>query len=772
MIFNYEKIPTELKKLKRWVLFRIDKVDGRETKIPINANSGYGAKSNDPETWTTFDYALSKVDYYKCHGIGFMLGNGYFGVDLDKLSESEEAKEVAKEFVSKLNSYTEWSQSKNGIHIICKGKLPPGARRKGHIEMYDNARFFAMTGNVISGVNLEVEERSKEIKELFEKYIEKKLPKGSYLFKRSEIYGNKNNNIISNSNKLSDDEVITRAIESKNGSLFSCLYYGSWEGIYKSQSEADMAFCSLLAFWTGKDAVQMERIFRNSKLYRPKWDTKRGQETYGSITIDNAIKMCQDVYSQEKEENGVVYNAQTGEVMQTKNYDLSDTGNAQRFIDKYGESLRYNFDNKCWVYWNGKTWIKDITQVVKSKADLLIEEMKKEALNEPNEKYAVELFKNVKRLSSNTGKEAMLKEAMHMKGIATTNADYDKNKYLLNCNNGVVDLRNGVLLEHNKNFMMSKNTNIDVDLNGEPTEWKRCLLNIFLNKQDMVDFIQKAIGYSLTGDTKEQCFFQCYGNGSNGKSVFFNTLYNCLGDYILNAQVESILTRNNNAGGASSDIARMKGARFVRTNEPNEGARFNEGLVKQLTGGDVITARFLYGGEFEYRPEFKLWIACNYKLIVRGTDKGIWRRMRLIPFEAVFEGENDDKTMESKLQKELPQILGWAIKGCLKWQAEGLGIPKDVEVATNEYRQEMDIVETFCKDCVLKRPNAREKATDVFEAYRKWAIAGNEWCMTQSKFGIEMGKKFEKKNINGYVYYLGLLLKKNDRSYVFTKEDR
>lgn len=773
-MFKYDKIPQDMRNTRRWVLWRIRKMeDGRTTKIPINANNGYGAKSNDEDTWVGFEEAKGKVEYFNCQGIGFMLGNGYFGVDIDHAIDN---KDLVNEFAGALKSYTEKSQSGEGIHIICKGVLPVGPRRKGNIEMYDSVRFFALTGDVLEGHDYDgVYDRTEEIKPLFEKYlnpkpVEKKVNENAYVYRKEDVAPKNPNKKPAN---LTNDEVIQKAMESKNGSLFNCLYYGQWSGIYKSQSEADAAFCSMLAFWTNRNAIQMDEIFRSSKLYREKWDTKRGTKTYGEITIESAINQCRDVYEVVEDDNSRVYNPLTGEVETKKDYDLNDTGNAQRFIDRFGENIRYNFDNKCWVIWDGKTWVRDVKQTVKSKVDILIEEMKEEAVHEPNDKYAMEMFKNIKHISSNSGKEAMLKEAMHMGNIATTNADYDNEKWLLNCSNGVIDLKTGKILPHDKKYMMSKNTGVVADLENEPKVWNKCLMDIFKGSVDLINFIHKCIGYSCTGDTTEQCFFQCYGLGSNGKGVFANTISTMLGDYALNVQVESILTRPNGSNGASSDIARMKGARFIRTNEPSEGSRFNEGLVKQLTGSDIVTARYLYGTEFEFKPEFKLWIWCNYKIVVRGTDKGIWRRMRLVPFEATFEGKNNDKELQKKLLKELPQILGWAIKGCLLWQKEGLDMPNEVEQATNSYREEMDIVESFCKECVIIKSNHmfREKASDVFKAYKEWAILGNEWCMTQSKFGLEMSKRFEKKNINGYVYYLGITLRKNDKTYVFNRKD-
>lgn len=766
--YDYAQLPEEMKAQKRWVLWKKENREGRMTKLPVNAKTGYLAKSNDENTWVDFKTAFDKYtsEYYRnIEGLGFMLGNGFFGVDIDHAVDS--SLEIVTEFVDALNSYTEISQSGDGVHIICKGVLPEGARRKGNIEMYDNVRFFALTGNLYNGEKRALADCTDKIIPLYNKYLlnKKEAPEGAYVFERAVS----ENHPTFTAPKLSDDEIISKALSSKNAGLFSLLYYGQWQGVYNSQSEADMAFCSLLAFWTGKDPVQMDRIFRTSQLIREKWDAKNGDSTYGRKTIDSAIRMCNEVYIPKRERlESSTYQETKGEPA-PKCYDLNDTGNAERFVDMFGENIRYNFDNKCWVIWDGKTWQKDTRQLTKCYADLMIEKMKEEAVKEPDTKIADSLWKNVKHMASNSGKEAMLKEAQHIGVIPTQNKDYDQNAYLLNCNNGVVDLRTGVILPHRREYMLSRNTGIDCDMSGEPTLWVETLTGIFKKSIDMVDYIQKALGYSITGDTKEQCFFQCWGNGSNGKSLFFGVVYNVFGSYALNAQVESILTRGkSNSGNASPDIARMDGARFVRTNEPNEGARFNEGLVKQLTGGDdTITARFLYGQDFEFTPIFKLWIACNYKIVVRGTDKGIWRRQRLIPFTADFEGANDDKERREKLRQEYPKILGWIVKGCLKWQKEGLESPTEVKIATEEYKDEMDIVESWANECLILNKKYREKSGELYQSYERWAREGNEYKMSKTKFGLELSKKFEKTIVNGYVYYCGVQLRSKSTGYVY-----
>lgn len=767
MKYDYSRLPEALKKERRFVLWKLGTRPGgdKPTKVPVSALTGYGAKSNDPDTWADFGTALGKVDYYGCDGIGIMLGDGLFGVDVDHALGSGKAE--VDEIVDALSSYAEVSQSGDGVHVLCLGSLPKGRRRKGNVEMYDSARFFALTGNVYEG-HAAIRDCTESIKPIYEKYLGEKKPetppRGAYVFEREP------RKVSVPRSPLSDSEVLEKARSARNASSFNLLYEGQWQGVYPSQSEADFALCSLLAFWTNKDAGQMDRLFRSSGLMREKWDTRRGDMTYGEQCVSRAIESCREAYV--PSEQAAV--PEGGGKAAKPVYSLDDTGNARRFVDRFGENIRYNFDNKAWYIWNGKFWAKDEKDLIKCYADVLIEEMKREIPDEAEGSSAQALIRNIKHVSSSSGKEAMLKEAQHIGDMPTRNEDYDKDPYLLNCGNGVVDLRTGELLPHERGYMMARNTRVAADMEGEPELWEETLQGIFKGSQDLVDFAQEAVGYSATGDTKETCFFQCYGDGSNGKSLFFSVIADCLGDYALNAQVETILARGKApSSNASPDIARMAGARFVRTTEPNEGARFNEGLVKQITGGhDKITARFLYASDFEFTPCFKLWIACNYKIAVRGTDKGIWRRMRLIPFEASFEGKKDDKDRAEKLKAEYPKILGWIVKGAMKWQKEGLAVPTEVSLATEEYRTEMDILASYLAQRAKLDPDRKEKSSDIYKDYKQWALNGGEYVMTQTKFGLEMAKKFRKQTSYGCVYYLGLELKGDAKQYVYYKEEK
>ena len=313
----YKNIPDELKKLKQWVCWQGD-------KLPRNPYTGGNAQSNNKETWSDFDTAIKALDKYHFDGIGFMFANGYFGVDLDKCLDNTD---FIDEFVETLQSYTEISRSGNGIHIICKGTLPDGARRRGNVEMYSSGRYFIMTGKLYNPNYTEIKDCTESIKLLHNKYLYIEKPQvAPRVIQKLD---------------MDDNEIVDKARNCRTGSLFQLLYSGNWQGVYNSQSEADLALCNHLAFWTQKDATQMDRIFRTSGLYRDKWDSKRGAYTYGETTIQKAITNCVEVYEPKYESDDTslavgVFRSGDSKLDFPKNvYDMTDTGNAQRLRNKY-----------------------------------------------------------------------------------------------------------------------------------------------------------------------------------------------------------------------------------------------------------------------------------------------------------------------------------------------------------------------------------------------------------------------------------------------------
>ena len=754
----YDKIPNELKQLPQWVCWKGEPGEnGKIRKIPVNPKTGGGAMSNNPDTWADFETAVRASVAYS--GVGFMFAPPYFGVDIDNIATEIAAfrdgqdDNIVSEFVHTLNSYAEYSQSGNGIHIICRGELPAGGRRRGNVEMYQTGRYFIMTGNDAAGY-AEIEDCTEAIKPLHEKYI------GGG---REPTTGIQITPIC-----LTDREVIDNAAKSKQGEMFRNLYAGNWDSYFNSQSEADLSFCNMLAFWCRCDFELMDRIFRSSGLMRDKWDRRQSGSTYGTLTLKKAIASCHKVY-----EPPAQYQVSVGRSDKPKTaklYSFDDMGNALRLTDAFSERIRYSYVDKCWYYYDDRVWRRDQSGVIGRLTDEIVEEMRHtlpDYLKQPVDQEDTEkqFQKHLKYSRSNKGKKAMLNETMHHVPIEPY--QMDAHNHLLNTPNGILRLRTGVLEGHDPTLYLSKMTLCEYTDKSDCPRWETFLRDIFAGDQELIHYIQKAVGYSLTGSTAEQCAFFCYGTGRNGKSTFLDTISAMLGDYAVNIQPETIMIRHNAGNGANSDIARLKGARFVTSVEPNEGMKLNEGLVKQLTGGDKVTARYQYGSEFEFTPEFKLWMGTNHKPIIRGTDTGIWRRVHLIPFTVTIPEHKVDKHLGHHLRAELPGILRWAVEGCLMWQREGLKKPKAVEEAVKEYRGEMDVVAAFLDACCVVG-SGREKTTDLYQAYTQWADENNEYKMSSRKFGQELAKRFERTKGNGAYYYNGLTLTDTFQPYHIT----
>lgn len=761
---RYDNIPDELKALKQWGLYQLVWQEDRQkyTKIPRNAFNGGEGKTNDSSTWCDFDTALEALQDYGFDGLGFYFANGYAGIDLDHVEDDIERclngdleKNIVDEFMSHVKSYTEKSVSGTGIHIIFKGTIPGSRRRKGNVEMYSETRFFAMTGDQFGSYNTINE---CDITPLYKKYL---APKTVVPMNQTAEKPVKND--------LSEHEVIQNALDSRTGTRFKLFLNGGWEQFYSSQSEADMAFANDLAFWTGKDFAMMDSIFRESSLMREKWDTKRGQTTYGIATLNKAISEVGNVFQPKKQKPKykINFGSTSEKNVQYPSHTWDDTGNAERFLDRFGDITRYSYVDKKWHIYNGMYWETDNTGESMKLADLMVDSMKNEKLKLPpdtkdddKEKIKSKWLEFISKSRGTRSKKNFMEQVQYRTAVSLD--IFDADSMLLNTQNGYIDLNSGELFDHDQSKLFSQIANFEYSENIDCPTWEKFLNQIFDGNKELIHYIQKAVGYSMTGSVKEQVMFFLYGNGRNGKSVFLDIISDILGTYAKTIQSNSIMVRQN-TGGANSDIARLKGARLVTSSEPNENAKLDEGLIKQLTGGDKITARKLYGDEFEFSPEFKLWLATNHKPIIRGTDEGIWRRIALIPFTVYIEDKDVDLELPFKLKRESIGILNWMVDGALMWQKEGLEQPEVIKENTRVYREEMDVIESFLGDRAVKGPGYQEQASLIYKEYRNWAEENNQYAMNSTKFGREMEKKFKKKKTKQFNVYEGFKLTKDQR---------
>lgn len=763
----YDNIPDELAELAQWCVYKKEWVEERQkfTKIPYNPNTGMKAKSNDPTTWSEFDIAVEVSKKYD--GIGFFFHNGYYGVDLDNC-ESEILRyqsgdwedNMVAEFIETLTSYSEISPSGKGVHIICKGDLPEGGRRRGDIEMYNRGRFFTMTGNRISEYKgIYDDSNVGKINHLHYRYI------GNTDIKIEELSA-----VQTDGNELDIEEIISDAINSKNGLRFKFFMQGGWEQFYSSQSEADMAFANDLAFWCARDFEKMDSIFRRSSLMRDKWDSKREQSTYGEQTLNKAIRECTNVYQPVNFDLKISEEALKGGKVKAKPkaFSYDDTGNTERFLYAFKDNVLYSYTNKIWYYYAKKYWAEDTTGKVFLMADYIANSIRKEPIyvsdtsDEKLVKKAQDALKShIKYTRGFNGKSNMIKDVQHH--VAVKPEEFDQHGLLFNTQNGYIDLANGHLMEHQKSKYFTRISFADYDADAKCPLWEKFLSETFQGNQELIDYLQRAIGYSLSADVSEQQMFILLGNGQNGKSVLLNVINEVFGSYAMNIQPQTIAVKNNNSG-ANQDIARLQGARFVTTTEPNRGMKLDEGVVKQITGGDTVTARFLYGKEFEYKPEFKLWMATNYKPIISGTDEGIWRRMAIIPFEYHVPKNKVDKKLTYKLKEELSGILNWCVEGYQQWRIRGLDEPEIVKAQRHDYRNEMDSIQRFVEECCDTGPDYETQASELWDSFNEWVKYNNEYDkFTSKRFYMELQKEFEKRKSNGVMVYKGIKLGKETK---------
>lgn len=417
----------------------------------------------------------------------------------------------------------------------------------------------------------------------------------------------------------------------------------------------------------------------------------------------------------------------------------SDIYNAKMFMHLWQGKVRWSKEYGGWLLFNGRFWERDNNDRIKGFAIKTHTHMINDIEKIKDKKY----FTHLKNSAADNKLNAMLSCAKPYVGAEAS--DFDSDQYLLNCQNCIIDLNTGTRFPHAPEHLMTKISSVVYDPAAECPTWLKFLNDIFLGKQELIDFMQAAIGYSLSGDVREQCMFILHGTGRNGKSVFVSILNDLLGDYSTNCPATTFIRKPNQVQGINNDVARLKGARMVTASENDQNVSFDESMIKRITGGtDKITARFLNREFFDFWPTFKIYFSTNHKPNIRGTDPGIWRRIKMIPFDFKVNDANDDKQLIDKLKKELSGILNWALAGHARWRKEGLKTPDIIKNTTNAYREEEDIIGQFIKDNCILDPASNMPVRD----FKDRLIAFCGFKMSQKQIGGYMEAQGFKDNDN------------------------
>jgi putative DNA primase/helicase len=415
----------------------------------------------------------------------------------------------------------------------------------------------------------------------------------------------------------------------------------------------------------------------------------------------------------------------------------TDAGNAERLQALHGARLAYVHAWGSWYYYDGVRWTRDTSGEATRGALGTLRATAAEAEKIPDEDHRGELLKHALDSESSARIAAMLTLAQSVLPISPDELDRDLD--LLNVANGTLDLRTGELRPHHRDDWLTRLAPVAYEPEAACPRWEAFLLRAMGGSTSLVSFLQRAVGYSLTGQTNEQVLFLLYGVGANGKSTFLETIRALMGDLSAIADFNTFLKREGE--GARNDIARLVGTRFVSAVEAEAGKPLAEALVKQLTGGDTVTARFLFKEFFDFKPQFKIWLAANHKPAIGGSDHGIWRRIRLVPFTVTIPEHERDPRLTQKLAEELPGILAWAVRGSLTWRQSGLGLPEEVKAATASYREEMDAFAGFVEASCVAEVSATVPAADLYTAYAKWCEANGERARSQKSLAAGLRER-------------------------------
>ncbi|MGE3807287.1 MAG: phage/plasmid primase, P4 family [Gemmataceae bacterium] len=434
-------------------------------------------------------------------------------------------------------------------------------------------------------------------------------------------------------------------------------------------------------------------------------------------------------------------------------------GNALRFARQHLDKVRYCHPWRKWLVWNGRYWKIDASGAVMALAKQTVKTIYTEASEARDADRRSDLAKHALKSEDVRRIQAMVTLAQSEPGIPVQPAELDSDPWTLNVLNGTLDLRTGELREHEPADLITKIAPVKYEPDAVCPLWLRFQERIMDGNQALIDYKQRAIGYSLTGLTVEQCLYFAHGTGANGKSVELELYQSALGDYALQAVSELLMVKHGESH--PTERADLFGKRLVCTIETEEGKRLNESLMKQLTGSDRIRARRMREDFWEFVPTHKLWLAANHKPVIRGQDYAVWRRIRLVPYTVTIPPEERDKHLAEKLKAELPGIFAWMVRGCLEWQRIGLAEPPEVKAASDQYRDEMDLIAQFVDERCVVGSHYACTAGNLYAEFRRWAEAGGERVMPQRAFGQQIGKRYERYTNNG-TWYRGVALRHDE----------
>ena len=705
------------------------------TKVPYGPTTHLRANTTDQTTWATFELAQqawhNSDGRYEGVGFVFALGDPYCGVDLDNcLDEEGNIRRWARPIIDTFDTYAEVSPSGRGIKMFMKASKPGnrckrgmlGEDNTGAIEIYDHDRYFTVTGKHLRGTPTNIEDRQQQLAVVYEEH-----------FGHMAVPAHKNP--TSTTLDTDDDELLRRMFTASNGPQIKELWDGDISS-YPSPSEADLALCNHVAFWCGPCPDRIDQLYRRSTLMRPKWDQKRGDRTYGQMTVAKALEDRVDYYSPTTSCRSPSDRTSPEAAFSDKLFAATDLGNAERLVDRFGPDLRYCHQIGRWLVWNGQRWAADSSGKVMRMAAETARAIYSEAGATPNETLRKQLADWAKSSEACYKLDSMVKVARSNHGVAVTTEQLDADQWLLNVLNGTINLCSGELRPHHRDDLITKIAPVQFDPEAKAPLWQSFIERIFDGDNELIQYVQRVQGMCLTGDIREQYLFVYHGEGGNGKSVLLDSICGLMGDYA--SEAPPALLTVSKFREHPTEIADLLGRRLVVASETEEGSQLNLQMVKRLTGNARQKARFMRRDYFEFDRTHKLVLVTNNKPAVNEDTEGAWRRIRLVPFNVVIPPKERDNQLIEKLRAEWPGILAWMVRGCLDWQREGLNEPRVVLMATESYRQQSDQLQLFvAENCDL--------GAGLWVSSTRLSTEYEAWCRERGEQRLHAGGGFGKR---------------------------
>lgn len=450
----------------------------------------------------------------------------------------------------------------------------------------------------------------------------------------------------------------------------------------------------------------------------------------------------------------------------------NDVGNAQRLINAHGKNIKHCEAWNAWLVWDDRRWARGANyQLVRFAGDV-VAQLKIEAEYLPDNDKEIITKKAALAFAKASGSRRKIDDMIALakagSNIPVSPDIFDRNKYLLNCANGTLDLKMGILHSHSRADYITKVILAEYHPEAKAPLWEKFLCQIMNGDEELVAFLHRAVGYSLSGDTSEQCLFLLHGGGANGKSTFLTVLQKILGDYARQAAPKTFM-RKHNDNGSGFDVASLFGARLVCAVETTEKGRLDESIVKSLTGGDTFSCRRLHENFWSFQPEFKIFLATNHRPNIKDMNNGIWRRILLIPFLVQIPEKEKDTHLTEKLLTESEGILAWAVRGFFEWQENGLQPPTKIIAARDEYRKDQDILGAFIEEACVVKTETHIKQEALFNAYTQWCHDSNEEAMSRKIFtrtlkerGFSVERTTERHSRKTITRYKGINTKNSD----------